>query len=468
MNGLTPLKQRHLLRNQEEYQVKYNYLKFPSPEKAATAMLERQEILDAIGDRVQWGFHQSKVDVTRLSRGCRLCGEGQWSCLFINNLCNGKCFYCPTQQNDLARPETNTLIFDGPESYVEYIRQFGFKGVSISGGEPLISFDKSLAFVKAVKEAFGDEVYVWLYTNGILLTAEKVQLLKTAGLDEMRFDIGATDYKTDQLQLAVGQIPVVTVEIPAVPDEEELLKTKIRELKDLGVSHLNFHQMRLTPYNFNQLIEYDYTYTHGEKVTVIDSELTALRLIRFSLDEGIDLPINYCSFVYKNRHQKSANRKKHAPIVVYPWESMTENGYMRNLFATVKPEQRAGVLEFFASEIASGKVNFNSRTERLDFHVEHWEQVRQLDLQLQVEYHVSHIFPQATGMNDFETIYLNEDKEVVVERRPSCLPIDLNENRMEVMTQILTGTETYHEVEDSGLQQIMTHEFIPLGLGDYY
>ena len=132
-----------MLRNQEEYQVKYNYLKFPSPDEAATAMLERQQILEAIGDRVQWGFHKSKVDVTKLSRGCQLCGEGQWSCLFINNLCNGKCFYCPTQQTDLARPETNTLIFDEPETYVEYIRRFGFKGVSISGGEPLISFDKS-------------------------------------------------------------------------------------------------------------------------------------------------------------------------------------------------------------------------------------------------------------------------------------------------------------------------------------
>jgi hypothetical protein len=42
MNGLTPLKQRHLLRNQEEYQVKYNYLKFPSPDEAAIAM---QQIL---------------------------------------------------------------------------------------------------------------------------------------------------------------------------------------------------------------------------------------------------------------------------------------------------------------------------------------------------------------------------------------------------------------------------------------
>lgn len=468
MNGLTPLKQRHLLRNQEEYQVKYNYLKFPSPDEAATAMLERQQILEAIGDRVEWGFHQSKVDVKKLSRGCQLCGEGQWSCLFINNLCNGKCFYCPTQQNDLARPETNTLIFDEPESYVEYIRQFGFKGVSISGGEPLVTFDKSLAFVKAVKDAFGDDVYVWLYTNGILLTPDKVEAFRSAGLNEMRFDIGATDYQTDQLQLAVGKIPVVTVEIPAVPQEEDLLKTKIRELKDLGVSHLNFHQMRLTPYNFNRLIEYDYSYTHGEKVTVIDSELTALRLIRFSLDEGIDLPINYCSFVYKNRHQKSANRHKHAHLVAYPWEKITQNGFIRNFFTKVPADKKPEMEAIFRDEIAAGKASFSARSGRLDFHVEQSEKVKQLGLPVWVEYHVSHIFPQATGLNDFETIYLNHEKEIVVERYAVCLPIELNELRMGVMDSILDGKETYAEVEDSELQQIMTHEFIPEGLGDYF
>lgn len=457
-----------MLRNQEEYQVKYNYLKFPSPDEAATAMLERQQILEAIGDRVQWGFHKSKVDVTNLSRGCRLCGEGQWSCLFINNLCNGKCFYCPTQQTDLARPETNTLIFDEPETYVEYIRRFGFKGVSISGGEPLISFDKSLAFVKAVKEAFGDELYVWLYTNGILLTPEKVEALKAAGLNEMRFDIGATDYKTTQLQLAVGQIPVVTVEIPAVPQEEELLKQKIRELKDLGVNHLNFHQMRLTPYNFNQLIEHDYTYTHGEKVTVIDSELTALRLIQYSLDEGINLPVNYCSFVYKNRHQKSANRQKHAPLVLYPWESMTENGYMRNLFAKLKQDEVALVQDAFAMEIAEGKVNLSTRSGRFNFHVEHLPRVKQLGLACFAEYHVSHIFPQATGMNDFETIQLNDDKEVVIERRSACLPVELSPIRMNTLEAIVAGKAEYSEVEDADLQQILSFELIPLGLADYY
>ena len=468
MNGLTPLKERHLLRNQEEYQVKYNYLKFPSPEEAATATQERQTILSAIESRVKWGFHNSKVDVTKLSKGCQLCGQGQWSCLFINNLCNGKCFYCPVQQTDLARPETNTLVFDEPQTYVDYIRKFGFKGVSISGGEPLISFDKSLAFVQAVKAAFGQQVYVWLYTNGILLTSEKVEALKLAGLDEMRFDIGATEYKTDKIKLAVGQIPVVTVEIPAVPQEEELLKEKLRELDGLGVNHVNFHQMRLTPYNFNQLVEFDYTYIHGEKVTVLDSELTALRLIQFALDEGLKLPVNYCSFVYKNRHQKSANRKKHAPQVVKPWEKITDNGFIRKLFVKVPSERKAAVLAEMDALVAQQLAFFDEQRQELSFHHYILDEVKTLELPILLEYHVSHIFPQETGLNEFAIIQLNDEKGVVVERRPAALPIALDAEKLQLFEQLIEGELAYEESYDEAIQQMMTYELIPEGLAEYY
>ncbi len=468
MNRLTPLKSRLLLRNQEEYQVKYNYLKFPSPEEANAALLERQAILEAIGSRIKWGFHESKADITNLSKGCLLCGEGQWSCLFINNLCNGRCFYCPAQQTDIARPETNTLIFDEPHDYVEYIRKFGFKGVSISGGEPLITFGKSLSFVKAVKDAFGNEVYVWLYTNGILLTSEKVEELRNAGLDEMRFDIGATGYLTDKIKLAVGKIPVVTVEIPAVPQEEEVLKQKIRELKEIGVNHLNLHQMRLTPHNFHQLIEHDYTYLHGEKVTVLESELTALRLMKYNLDEKINLPINYCSFVYKNRHQKSANRKKHAPLVAKPWEEVTENGYIRNFYAEILPEKRDSVMKAISGPECSGKYFLHSKTGRLDIPHGMLELFSSENIPVFVEYHVSHIFPQPTGLYEHLPVPLTYERDVVVERRPASVPVALTGPRKQLMEQILFGEARYQESDDEGIQQIMSFEFIPDGLQEYY
>jgi pyruvate formate-lyase activating enzyme-like uncharacterized protein len=98
-----------------------------------------------------------------------------------------------------------------------------------------------------------------------------------------------------------------------------------------GVNHLNLHQMRLTPYNFGPLTERNYTFLHGEKVTVLESELCALRTVRFGLEHGIPLPVNYCSFPYKRRFQHAAARRRAALTVRVSSEVVTEAGYLRTL-----------------------------------------------------------------------------------------------------------------------------------------
>jgi pyruvate formate-lyase activating enzyme-like uncharacterized protein len=127
----------------------------------------------------------------------------------------------------------------------------------------------------------------------------------------------------------VGCIPTVTVEIPAVPEDEELLKRKMLEMAEAGVNHLNLHQMRLTPYNFGPLTERGYTFLHGEKVTILESELSALRTVRYGLERGIPLPVNYCSFPYKRRFQHAAARRRAAASVCISGEAVTESGYLR-------------------------------------------------------------------------------------------------------------------------------------------
>jgi pyruvate formate-lyase activating enzyme-like uncharacterized protein len=124
------------------------------------------------------------------------------------------------------------------------------------------------------------------------------------------------------------------VEIPAVPEDEELLKLKMVEMAEAGVNHLNLHQMRLTPYNVGPLTERGYTFLHGEKVTVLESDLCALRMVRFGLEQGIPLPVNYCSFPYKRRFQHAAARRRAALNICGSGEVVTEPGYLRTISAT--------------------------------------------------------------------------------------------------------------------------------------
>jgi pyruvate formate-lyase activating enzyme-like uncharacterized protein len=328
------IRQRQIESNRREYGRQYDLLTFAGPEQLAAASAERKELLHWLEQRACFGYAGTKVDCSGLSPGCRHCGDGGWSCLFVNGRCNGHCFYCPTAQDDDGPPVTNGLAFTSPEDYAAYVAALGFSGVSISGGEPLLTPDLTLAYLSAVRKRCGDDVHLWLYTNGTLLTADLCSRLRDAGLDEIRFDLGAVRYHLKKLHLAVGCIPTVTVEIPAVPEDEELLKRKMVEMAAAGVNHLNLHQMRLTPYNFGPLTERGYTFLHGEKVTVLESELCALRMVRFGLAQGIPLPVNYCSFPYKRRFQHAAARRRAALTVRVPGEVVTEPGYLRTLTAT--------------------------------------------------------------------------------------------------------------------------------------
>jgi pyruvate formate-lyase activating enzyme-like uncharacterized protein len=327
------IQQRTIESNRREYGHLYDLLTFASPEQLAAASAERKELLQWLDQRACFGYAGTKVDCRDLSPGCRCCGDGSWSCLFVNGRCNGSCFYCPTAQDEDGPPVTNGLAFTSPEEYAAYVAAMGFSGVSISGGEPLMTPDLTVGFLSAVRKRCGDDVHLWLYTNGTLLTADLCSQLRDAGLDEIRFDLGAVRYNLKKLRLAVGCIKSVTVEIPAVPEDEETLKRKMFEMAEAGVNHLNLHQMRLTPHNFGPLTDRGYTFLHGEKVTVLESELCALRMVRYGLEQGIPLPVNYCSFPYKRRFQHAAARRRAALNISVSGEVVTERGYLRTLSA---------------------------------------------------------------------------------------------------------------------------------------
>ena len=331
--------------NRREYGLRYELLNFAGADHLTAARAERDELLRWLEQRAAVGYAGTKVDCHGLSPGCRGCGDGGWSCLFINGRCNGRCFYCPSAQDDDGPPVTNGLSFASPEEYAAYVAALGFSGVSISGGEPLLTPELTLAYLTAVRKRCGDDLHLWLYTNGTMLTADLCSRLRDAGLNEIRFDLGAVRYNLKKLRLAVGCIPTVSVEIPAVPEDEQLLRLKMVEMAQAGVKHLNLHQMRLTPHNFGPLTERGYTFVNGDKVTVLESELSALRTVRFGLEQGISLPVNYCSFPYKRRFQHAAARRRAALNSCAAGEVVTEQGYLRTLSATTVRYCEAALLQ---------------------------------------------------------------------------------------------------------------------------
>ncbi|WP_305044831.1 radical SAM protein [Geoalkalibacter sp.] len=453
-----------IARNREEYGERYGLLKFPGSGQAAAALSRRDALLECLAAKVAIGCGGTKLDCNRLSPGCAVCVAGRWSCLFINGTCNRTCFYCPSPQDEVGRPTTNSLEFPHPQDYVDYIATFGFTGVSFSGGEPLLTPERTLSYLKAVKERFGADLHVWLYTNGTLVTPEILGALRDAGLDEIRFDIGATDYQLKKAAAAVGVIPTVTVEIPAVPEEQELLRARIAEMADLGIAHLNLHQLRLTPYNFERFQGRGYTFLHGEKVTVLESELCALELIRDSLERGIDLPINYCSFVYKNLYQAQAARTRNGRFAAKGHEALTPAGYLRGLALTGAAEtilRQVDALRLAGAE--SEQWQLSRAKDRLSFHPALSPLLALDDLELRVNYAEAVQRPAISYRFPFVEVPINATRKIVIERRPSC---------GEILLSAADGRAALRALREGGALDGFAHlapfEALKTGLQEYF
>jgi len=276
-------------------------------------------------------FNNTKPYYNHISKGCLLCGSGGWSCLFITGKCNAGCFYCPAPQTMDETPESQRIKFETPESYAEYISYFGYKGVSFSGGEPLLFPERTIKYLKEVRKRCPQEIYTWLYTNGIQSNPQLFKKLSEAGLNEVRFDIGATGMNLDKVANAFNIIENLTIEIPAVPEETENLKRLLPKMVKIGVRNLNLHQMRLTIYNAPKLLQRAYTYIPAEQPVVMESELAALELMNYAKSNSIDIGINYCSFDFKHRFQKAGYRNRLAHALVQGSETITRQGFLRNM-----------------------------------------------------------------------------------------------------------------------------------------
>lgn len=313
----------------------------------------RSALLDSLAPHLQWSFKGTKPWMNSLSKGCQLCGEGAWSCLFITGKCNASCFYCPTSQIADQIPATQQFEFPDPKGYADYLNRFGFKAVSFSGGEPLLFPERLGNYLQEVRESCDPEMYIWMYTNGILGTPELFQKLADWGLNEVRFDIGATQYKLDAVHKAKGKIAVCTVEIPAIPDEEKRLLQLLPELVQAGVNHLNLHQLRLTPHNAAKLLKRNYSFLHGEQPVVMESELLVLKVMEEVERLQLPLGVNYCSFQYKRRFQRPGIRNRFASILAAQ-EYISEAGYLIRLLN--ESEELLNIDDFIREEIQRPEI----------------------------------------------------------------------------------------------------------------
>ena len=122
-----------------------------------------------------------------LATGCKLCQKGAKLVLLVTGLCNAGCFYCPLSEKKKGKDViyADEKLVKSNEDILEEAELIEAEGTGITGGDPLVTIEKTIEMIHLLKDYFGEKHHIHLYTA--TLSSEKVKRLEEAGLDEIRF-----------------------------------------------------------------------------------------------------------------------------------------------------------------------------------------------------------------------------------------------------------------------------------------
>ncbi len=272
-----------------------------------------------------------------LSMGCRACKSGVWDCLFVTMNCNLACPFCCSPVDGSSEVPLSAFGREIGE-VIENLRMLQPEGISFSGGEVFMNFDKLRSLAAVIRQAF-PRAYLWVYTNGLLTTGEKIAELGEIGIDEIRFNLAASGYRHPgvlrNVQLASRVIENVTVEIPALPTQSERLLEALPEWSGAGVRYLNLHELMYEPGSLSTSLPGPRAAVHtpdGHFSEVHpDSRALTLRVIQAVHDAGLPLAVNDCSMQNKLRQVHGRRRLLGRFLTTRPGslEAMDENGLLQ-------------------------------------------------------------------------------------------------------------------------------------------
>ncbi len=242
-------------------------------------------------------------DDGRFPRGCRSCllGTGL-SAVRKTNRCNLNCKFCYDYGVLDSIPPIGEGMWEigGTRFYerdLELLLSIQPKptGISYVYLEPFMEIELYYPVIRKFSEA---GVHQHLYTNGTLATAENLQALGEAGLNEIRFNLGATncaDGVIGAMQTAKAYIGQVGIETPMTPGFFDTLLLKKRAVLNTGIDFINCAELHLNPNNIgNYEGEPMYSSRHGYISPVWSRELT-LRLMKIADDERWPAVVHDCS-----------------------------------------------------------------------------------------------------------------------------------------------------------------------------
>ena len=293
------------LPEQEELSTKHEEIIYATFAQIETAVDQRNETLMAeiknlktLENRTYFVGKENKFP-----QGCRSCllGTGL-SAIRKTNKCNLECKFCYNYgELDAIHPVGEGMWEIGGTKYYEkdldlllsiYEKPTGISYVYL---EPFMEIEEYYSIIKKFKAA---GIHQHLYTNGTLATEETLKALGEAGLDEIRFNLGASncaDKVIENIGLAKKYIKKVGIETPMTPEFYAAFFKKKQAIFATHLDFINCAELHLNENNVgNYYGENMYICRQGYVSPIWSRELT-LKFMKIADEENWDLAVHDCS-----------------------------------------------------------------------------------------------------------------------------------------------------------------------------
>jgi len=242
-------------------------------------------------------------DESKFSKGCRSCllGTGL-SAIRKTNKCNIQCKFCYNYGELDEIPPVGEGMWEigGTKFYekdIDLLLSIYQKptGISYVYLEPFMEIEKYYPVIKKFSDA---KIHQHLYTNGLLVTEESLKALAEAGLDEIRFNLAASncsDKVIKNIGIAKKYIKSVGIESPMTPEFYTAFLKKKQAILDTNLDFINCAELHLNENNIgNYYGENMYISRHGYISPIWSRELT-LKFMKIADEESWDLAVHDCS-----------------------------------------------------------------------------------------------------------------------------------------------------------------------------
>lgn len=264
--------------------------------------------------------------VGELPQGCKMCKKGAKLVLLITGRCAASCYYCPLSLKKKGRDViyANEMKIKDVEGAITEARLIDAEGTGITGGDPLEVLDRTIMFIKRLKDEFGKDHHIHLYTATINTQAFKA--LEASGLDELRIHPPLHMWRrleeTSIANFVANTNMDVGFEIPAIPDTKSEIVELVSYASRAKMDFVNLNELEVSETNWRRLKAKGFEVKNDISSAVLGSEELAIEILKLDLE----ISRHYCSSAFKDRIQMRNRIKRRAKNIARAGDIITKDG----------------------------------------------------------------------------------------------------------------------------------------------